>query len=270
MNQLGEAFALVKDERRSKPPFPDEFWNACPVCNWPDPDNSKDLIAWAIEYRPDALVDTDMGPQLSLHVSCKCVRDANAEHSKRLADCNLPWINDNVRRSLKLFNSREGTGEMTQAVEEFCRRESAPMLVLFGRKGCGKTHLLEAIGNAMLEQGASVRYERAEDLVQRIRNAMSINTDENVTELLAWYDTFDTVLIDDLGMVPTTDKGAGYMTAFVDTRYANGTRLAIATNLGPERVAEEYDERLADRMFNREDRVRTITTKAGSYRQEGK
>jgi DNA replication protein DnaC len=269
MTTLDTAFQGVREERRSKPPFPDKLWHksTCSVCHWFVPDSFHFIFEWAAENRPDTLV-TD-GSGLSHMFSCKCVQDANAAGHKREKESNLPWIQPHIRRSLRSFHTTTGTGDMTTAVAAFCRREGAPMLVLSADIGAGKTHLLEAIGNSMLAQSSTVRYERAEDLVERIRYAKSIDSVEDVRELLAWYNSFDTMLIDDLGMVPSTDKGSGYLTALVDDRYATERRLVIATNLTSSGVAREYGSRLADRMFNKQQSVKTVVSEAKSYRQEG-
>ena len=226
------------------------------------PDHWGEFRKWAEENNP-VLVQGG-----GAFVSCGCVRTAEALEAARKRDANLPWIAEH-RRTLRNFDAIPNTQEMTNAVARFCRRDGPPMLVLCSQVGSGKTHLLEAIGNAMLEQNRSVRYERAEGLIDAIRNAKDVESDVAVTSLLAWYDGFDTLLIDDIGMVPPTKKGAGYLTAVIESRYGTGRRLALATNLTPGPISKAFGDRMADRMFNREQGVATVVSDAESYRQTG-
>ncbi|HQU07609.1 MAG TPA: chromosomal replication initiator protein DnaA [Candidatus Paceibacterota bacterium] len=70
-------------------------------------------------------------------------------------------------------------------------------LFIYGGAGCGKTHLLHAIGNGMLQErpGASVLYRHAERFVAEVDDALQHNTLRDKTPS---YRSADALLIDDI------------------------------------------------------------------------
>ncbi len=70
-------------------------------------------------------------------------------------------------------------------------------LFIYGSSGLGKTHLMHAIGNAVLEQNASVHivYLHSEKFVQDMVRALQQNTINNFKE---YYRNIDILLIDDI------------------------------------------------------------------------
>ncbi len=70
-------------------------------------------------------------------------------------------------------------------------------LFIYGSSGLGKTHLMHAIGNAVLEQNSSVHvvYLHSEKFVQDMVRALQQNTINNFKE---YYRNIDILLIDDI------------------------------------------------------------------------
>lgn len=76
-------------------------------------------------------------------------------------------------------------------------------VLLLGRPGTGKSHLAQAIGHAVIEQGYRVRYREAHVLLEEIADATLDGTRKEYIDDVA---TVALLIIDDLGMrkLPTT------------------------------------------------------------------
>ena len=100
-------------------------------------------------------------------------------------------------------------------------------LCFIGAPGLGKTHCSVAIGRALCEQGNTVRFYSAIDLVLKLEEAQSNNTLGRLMEKIL---TPDLLIIDELGFVPFSDNGARLLFDIFSKRYEQGSIL-ITTNL---------------------------------------
>lgn len=73
--------------------------------------------------------------------------------------------------------------------------ETGANLTAIDNSGTGKTHLLSAIGHALVEARKRVLYTRATDLVQKLQAA---RRDLDPEAALAKLDKFDLVILDDI------------------------------------------------------------------------
>ena len=73
--------------------------------------------------------------------------------------------------------------------------ETGANLIAIGNSGAGKTHILCAIGHALVEAGNRVLYSRTTDLVQRLQAA---RRDLTLESALAKLDKFDLIILDDI------------------------------------------------------------------------
>lgn len=71
-------------------------------------------------------------------------------------------------------------------------------ILAFGPPGSGKSHLLSAIGHALIDASHRVLFTRCSDLVQRLQAA---RRDLRLPQELAKLDRFDLVILDDLSYV---------------------------------------------------------------------
>ena len=73
--------------------------------------------------------------------------------------------------------------------------ETGANLIAIGNSGAGKTHLLCAVGHALVEAGRRVLYTRTTDLVQKLQAA---RRDLALEAALAKLDRFDLIILDDI------------------------------------------------------------------------
>lgn len=208
--------------------------------------------------------------------SCRCPerdRGKAKEVADRLRGSNLPHAADPEKhKTFETFNAgRDGVVEAHNAAWAFAisdKAMKANILVLLGAVGTGKTHLVEAIGREIHRRGGTVRYEVVSELLDRLRNAFSDQSEDSIFTVMEWYQTRSALLLDDLGAEKPTAMAIERVSGLVDARYRNGERLVIATNLkDQDGMAAHLGDRLADRLWSKErDAVKRVYLTCQSYR----
>lgn len=105
--------------------------------------------------------------------------------------------------------------------------ERAANVLLFGKPGVGKSHLACAIGHAMIERGHSVLFTATYQLVQQM---LAARRDLTLPRMLRSLDTFDLVILDDIGYVQQTPDEAEVLFTLMAERYERRS-LLITSNL---------------------------------------
>jgi len=100
-------------------------------------------------------------------------------------------------------------------------------ILAFGNPGSGKTHLLCAIGHALIEKGKQVLFISCTQLVQDLLIAKK---ELEMTKKLKKLSKFDAVIIDDIGYVQQTREEMEVLFTFLADRYEQGS-LLITSNL---------------------------------------
>ena len=104
--------------------------------------------------------------------------------------------------------------------------ETGANLIAIGNSGAGKTHILCAIGHALVEAGNRVLYSRTTDLVQRLQAARK---DLVLEFALAKLDKFDLIILDDITYAQKDRAESSVLFELIARRYENRS-LAIAAN----------------------------------------
>jgi DNA replication protein DnaC len=100
-------------------------------------------------------------------------------------------------------------------------------ILAFGNPGSGKTHLLCAIGHALIEKGKRVLFITCSTLVQDLLIAKK---DLEMTKKLKKLSKFDAVIIDDIGYVQQSREEMEVLFTFLADRYESSS-LMITSNL---------------------------------------
>jgi DNA replication protein DnaC len=100
-------------------------------------------------------------------------------------------------------------------------------VLAFGNPGSGKTHLLCAIGHALIEQDKRVLFTSCSQLVQDLLIA---KRDLTMIKQLKKLSQFDAVIIDDIGYVQHSRQEMEVLFTFMADRYEYGS-LMISSNL---------------------------------------
>lgn len=104
--------------------------------------------------------------------------------------------------------------------------ETGANLIAIGNSGAGKTHLLCAVGHALIEAGRRVLYTRTTDLVQKLQAA---RRDLALEAALAKLDRFDLIILDDISYARKDQAETSVLFELIARRYETRS-LAIAAN----------------------------------------
>ncbi len=99
-------------------------------------------------------------------------------------------------------------------------------VILFGPPGTGKSHLVSALGHALIDAGRRVLFTRCSDLVQRLQAA---RRDLRLPQELAKLDRFDLLVLDDLSYVRRDQAETSVLFELIAERYERKS-LAITAN----------------------------------------
>ncbi|MCZ4263063.1 IS21-like element helper ATPase IstB [Limimaricola sp. G21655-S1] len=104
--------------------------------------------------------------------------------------------------------------------------ETGANLIAIGNSGAGKTHVLCAVGHALVEAGKRVLYSCTTDMVQRLQAA---RRDLALEAALAKLDKFDLIILDDITYAQKDQAESSVLFELIARRYETRS-LAIAAN----------------------------------------
>lgn len=113
-------------------------------------------------------------------------------------------------------------------------------VLAFGQPGRGKTHILAAIGHALVDAGIPVLFVPTFKLVQRL---LAAKTELRLDKELRKLDRFDAVILDDIGYVQQSREEMEVLFTFLSERYERKSIL-ISSNL----VFSQWDKIFKDPM----------------------
>jgi len=137
-------------------------------------------------------------------------------------------------------------------------------VALIGSIGTGKTHIAIALGLAACEQGRRVRFYTAAGLINELLEAQEMN---RLSKLETWLMKQDLIVLDEVGFVPFSQRGAQMLFAFVSQKYLRGS-LIVTSNLAFAEWTEVFgDPRLTSALLDRfTHRCHILEFKGDSYR----
>jgi DNA replication protein DnaC len=104
--------------------------------------------------------------------------------------------------------------------------EKGANLLLFGPPGSGKSHLISAVGHALIDRGARVLFTRTGDLVQRLQAA---RRDLRLSAEIAKLDRFDLLVLDDFSYVRREQAETSVLFELIAERYERKS-IALTAN----------------------------------------
>lgn len=132
-------------------------------------------------------------------------------------------------------------------------------LIVYGGVGNGKSHLLSAIANRVMERGICLRLVMMAELLSGLRMAMDTHqVDFKMKELKE----VPYLLIDELGLEYGTEWEKEKIEELLAARWANGRFTVVATNRDIEDLPPRIKSRFQDRHFSR-----WVKNEAADYRQ---
>lgn len=134
-------------------------------------------------------------------------------------------------------------------VENFSElRKSGKGLLLYGNTGTGKTFAACEIANALIDKGYPVLVTN----FARILNTLQGTFEKQ--EYIDGFNSFQLLVIDDLGIERDTAYAKEQVFNIIDSRYRSGLPMIITTNLTMEKIKNPEDienRRIYDRILER-------------------
>jgi len=139
----------------------------------------------------------------------------------------------------------------------------AENLAVAGPSGTGKSHFVEALAHAAIEQDLRVAWFTLETLTSTIGKA---KVDATIARTVARICRCDLIVVDDIGMLPAGQEAAEAFYRVVDAAYERRS-VAVTSNIHPSGFDSIMPKTLAtatvDRLLHH---AHLITTKGDSHR----
>ena len=122
-------------------------------------------------------------------------------------------------------------------------------LLIMGKTGLGKTFLCNSISRRVLDRGYTVIYISAGRLFKTLQDEQFNRMEEE--EYSSFYDDIlnvDLLVIDDLGTEFATSLVSSQIFNIINERMVNSRSTIISTNLTPDRIKEQYSDRVLSRL----------------------
>ena len=144
---------------------------------------------------------------------------------------------------------------------EWIRR--AENLAVVGPSGTGKSHLLEALGNAAIDDGLTVSWFTIETLGALVTRHRA---DDSVEKAIKRVLKADLVVIDDIGLLPVPVEAAEALFRVIDAAYERRS-VAISSNVHPAGFDQLLPATLATAAVDRfMHHAHLVVTEGDSYR----
>lgn len=140
-----------------------------------------------------------------------------------------------------------GSNEFTHAASLLVSKkpgEKYNPLFIYGGVGLGKTHLLHAIGNAVLEKNKSVLYMSSETFTNELIQSLKIGKMDVFKNKLR---NIDVLLIDDIQFIAGKERTQEEFFHTFNTLYNNGNQIVITSDTIPQEI-KGIEERLKTRF----------------------
>ena len=144
----------------------------------------------------------------------RLLRNSRLLHGKTWEQ--FQWSRVPLQVARQLQSLREGTF--------LDRREN---MLVFGKPGSGKTHLLAALGEQLVQQGRSVLFATCSLLVQEL---LAAKRDLKLERFIKRLASFEALIIDDLGYVQQSREEMEVLFTLLAERYERGSVL-LTSNL---------------------------------------
>lgn len=182
--------------------------------------------------------------------------------ARRIKEAHLPKV-----KTLAEFDFTQSPQVSATKIAELAEGgyiERAEPVVFLGECGTGKTHLLTGLCVAACRQKRRVRFATAAGLVNELVEAKQ---QLQLRRVLARWDRYDLIAIDEVGYVPLAEVGAEFLFQVIADR-AEKAAVVLTTNLPFSEWTQVIpNPRLCKALLDRiTDRAHIIETGTESYR----
>jgi DNA replication protein DnaC len=176
------------------------------------------------------------------------VNDRSARRiDRRIRDARFPQIKELGDLHEDALPSGISLAQIFDLAKGDYMRERANVIAI-GGSGTGKTHVSIGLGVEACRQSKRVRFYTASDLVSEIEEAQE---QHQLHRFLKRFAAWDVVVVDELGYLPLTERGAELLFQAFSARHEQGS-VIINSNLAFSEWTQVFKtERLAVAMLDR-------------------
>ncbi len=164
--------------------------------------------------------------------------------------------------SFDVYDQREVIPQLEMTVADYMRQvygwcrdyvdhftEKHGNLLFTGGTGVGKTFLTNCIAKALIDQGQSVIYLSANDLVDIFSgNKFRTDSEEELRDMYQYVLDCDLLIIDDLGTELNNSFVSSQLFYCLNERLVRGKGTVISTNLSVSMLRDMYSDRVSSRI----------------------
>lgn len=121
-------------------------------------------------------------------------------------------------------------------------------MALIGQVGNGKTHMMAAVANYLINKGVSVLFVYTPELIEELRQAQ-FTSDEELNNRINLVKNTEVVIFDDIAREKITEFARVQYDRIINHRYINGLPTLITSNLGFEGLEEKIGLAATDRLM---------------------
>jgi chromosomal replication initiator protein len=117
-------------------------------------------------------------------------------------------------------------------------------IYLYGPTGSGKTHLMNALAQVLMNRGLKVFYVRAETFTQHVVSAIRLG---KMQEFRQAYRHVDVLIVDDIQILSRKNATQEELFHTFNTLHTEGKQIILSSNLAP-KFLDHIEERLISRF----------------------
>lgn len=195
---------------------------------------------------------------------CECSQNSQGLKRAQANYAGMPKIQPHLT-----FDNLKNTDQLAESLRLVTifldRPEALPILLLTGEVGTGKSHILQAMGWALLAESKTVRYVPVPAWMDELKATFDDSSEATFEQVYAPLKESEVLLMDDLGAENTTAWTREQLYKVINYRYENGLRMVLTTNLDYGAMGSQLGPRLTDRLYDTH-RVTLAHTGFISYR----
>ncbi len=147
------------------------------------------------------------------------------------------------------FENIDGIKKLSLKFSQNLDDTSQKNLLFTGSTGLGKTFLANCVASEAIKQGKSVIYQTAPILLDKMVDyKFKFNKTEDEREEYDKIFNVDLLIIDDLGTESMNSAKFSELFNILNTRLLKNKKILISTNLTPQEIKKEYEERIFSRF----------------------
>ncbi|WP_406614101.1 helix-turn-helix domain-containing protein [Mycoplasma corogypsi] len=158
----------------------------------------------------------------------------------------------NLNQTFQNFVECDFNTEITSVFKKICNNEfpNINLVYFWSESGCGKTHLLNAVGNALSQNGKNGIFVDSASFSLEIASLLKENNQTKISNIIKYYQELDFVLFDDFQTYGDGKKKATKSLIFniIDGRIRKNKLTVVASVYDSQTLNTIFDNRFISRF----------------------